>query len=127
MTGTGVGSSTGAGSGALGPTPGLGDARFEDVRRNAGGRGGVPPCRELIEARLCNVGVLDRSDLPMDAELGVLRSGVFGVCSNVEEEGDRLLCRSSRRRAVGEGAGRVVQADVLNGELGDEKLGPSLF
>lgn len=79
VIGTGAGSSTGGGSGVLGPTPGLGDARFEDVRRNAGDRGGVPPCRELNDARLCNVGVLERSDLPMDAELGVLRNGVFGV------------------------------------------------
>lgn len=56
------------------------DVTCEEVRRSAGDRVGVTaptPCRELNDVRLCNVGVVERSLLPMELELGALRRGVF--------------------------------------------------
>ena len=59
------------------------DARFEDVLQKEGDLGGVAsstPFKELKEVRLCNVGVVDRTLLPMELELGVLLRGLLGIC-----------------------------------------------
>lgn len=59
----------------------LGEAtRVEEVRRKAGDRGEVlspVPCKEPIDVRLRNVGVIGRSLAPSEPELGALRRGFF--------------------------------------------------
>ena len=65
------------------------DAKFEEVRRIIGDRVGVTaptPCREFPDVRLCNVGVIERSMLPIELELGALRRGFFVEWSKPEGE-----------------------------------------
>ncbi len=93
------------------------DARFEDVLRKDGDLGGVAsstPFKELKDVRLCNVGVVDRTELPTDPELGVLLRGLLGICTCPKGEAARyetpcaLDCKT-----IGE-LGRGVAAVVLS-------------
>jgi len=71
------------------------EVRWEEVRRNAGDRGGVPPpapCKELREVRLRSVGVVERSLPPREPKLGARRRGVF--VDVFELEGEELPRRS---------------------------------
>lgn len=74
-------SSAGGGKEDLTPIFAVGEeVRWEEVRRKAGERGGVPPpvpCKELREARLRSVGVVERSLPPGEPEPGALRKGSF--------------------------------------------------
>lgn len=92
------------------------DARCEEIRRIAGDRGGVTPpapCSELSDVRECSDGVVERSLLPIELELGVLRSG--GFVELFLPDGEALPCLSGAIVwATGEEAGRAVAAAVDN-------------
>lgn len=65
------------------------EVKWEEVRRKAGDRGGVPPpvpCKELKEVRLRSVGVVDRSLPPREPELGARRRGAFVDAFELEGE-----------------------------------------
>ena len=86
--------------------------KFDEVRRIAGDRGGVCPpalCSELSEGLLCIVGVVDRSLMVKELELGVLRRGLsrscWGPCFDDNPSAD---CLSGG--ATGEDGGRAVAA-----------------
>lgn len=126
-------SSTGGGRLDLAPIFALGEeAKYDDVRRMAGDRGGVAPptpCNELRDVRLCNVGVEDRSLPPRELELGVLRRGVRA--ERVGMEGDAVPSCSwfIEGGTTGEDGGRAVAAaeeSESRSILSESKL-PSLF
>ena len=106
--------------------------RCDEVLRKAGDRGGVPPpvpCKELRDARLCSVGVVERSLPPRELELGALRRGDF--VEWLRPEGEEVPWRS--REAMGEAAGneggRTVAAAVESERrfMSSRSMAPSLF
>ena len=85
------------------------------VRRTAGERGGVElpfVCKEFKDVRLCNVGVIDRSLLPSDPELGALRRGFLKALFLLAGEGLSHQFVVSIGGPAGEDGGRAVAAAV---------------
>lgn len=107
------GSSAGVGRSLLGAARECeGDAKFEEVRRMAGDRGGVDPpalCNELRDGLLCIVGVFDGSLLLNELELGVLRRGLFCSWGRPDDK-DSPSANCFRGEAMGEDGGRAVAA-----------------
>ena len=115
----GGGSSTDARGSGLAPLPGEDDeGACEDVRRIAGDREeGLPPapCKELSEVLFCKTGVLERSLVLIELELGIRRMGVCCGCSE-EPEPDIGPFEGCFFIGVerGEDSGRAVAAAVLS-------------
>lgn len=83
-------------------------ARFEDVRRKAGDRGETVSrvaCKELSDVRLRTVGVVGRSLLLSELELGALRTGGLPVA--VPSTSD-----ASMDGAIGDDGGKAVATAV---------------
>lgn len=109
--------------------------KFDEVRRIAGDRGGVCPpalCSELRDGRLCIAGVVDRSLMLKELELGVLRRGLFCTCWGPCVE-DKPSAACLNGEAAGEDGGRAVAAaapsesrleSVGNRPLSDESTVP---
>lgn len=107
------GSSIGVGSSVLGFAVEWEDGvKFDEVRRIAGDRGGVCPpalCSELSDGRLCIVGVVDRSLMLKELELGVLRRGLFCSCGGpCVKDNPSAGCLSGG--TTGEDGGRAIAA-----------------
>ena len=108
------------------------DAKFEEVRRIIGDRVGVTaptPCREFNDVRLCNVGVIERSMLPIELELGALRRGDFVGRFNPEVAGVPCPFGLAILWVTGEEDGRAVAAaaDSESRFMFPASTPPSLF
>lgn len=97
------------------------DARLEDVLRKDGGLGGVAsstPFKELKDVRLCNVGVVDRTLLPTDPELGVLLRGLLGICTCPKGEAARYEAPCAPDcKTIGEVGSGIVAAVLSESRL----------
>ena len=126
------GSSVGGGSDDLAPTFAMDeDEKYEEVRRTAGDRGGVALpllCKEVNDARLLRVGVVERSVFPMELELGALRSGDFAETLRAVEE-ILLAFGLLADIATGEEGGRGVSTAVEreSRSMLSDSAAPSLF
>lgn len=90
------------------------DAKCEEVRRVAGGVTPPAPWREFNDVRLCSVGVAERSLLPIELELGALRSGVFVERFKPEGEEVPWPFGVAILWTTGEEGGRAVATAVDN-------------
>lgn len=134
MTGGRGASSAGGGRDDLAPIFAFDEGeKYDEVRRIAGDRGGValpPPCRELSELRLCRVGVVDRSTLLIEVELGALRRGVLTAFFD-PGEGDALplVPETVVVWTIGDEGGRGVSIAVDNESrcMLSASVPPSLF
>lgn len=121
--------------GRSGFVPPLGEsdeARFEDTLRIVGVRGGVilpAPWSELRDALFCRVGVLVRSTLLTELELGVLLAGL--LCSSLVSSitDDPSLCFGLIGDETGDDGGSAVAAAVPSDKCCklSESAFPSLF
>ena len=89
------------------------DARFEEVRRNAGDLGGVASrifCIELSDVFLCSVGVVDRTWIGLELELDVLRIALLAgwVVLPGKEYSSKESASREYREEIGEEADKGV-------------------